>query len=229
MSEVGTPVVVALLAALVVLGGTPWVLRRLAEPPPDHPDVATKIPYTTLAARWFVAPTAVVTLGATLVPGLVLPPSAQPPWVVLSTLGVLLAAVDAATTWLPRRLTYISWWAMFAALGLAALLGVGGPALLRAGVGAVAAGGLYLLIWRLSRGGFGFGDVRYAPLLGAAAGGVSYTLLLWALTLGSVAGAVHGLGRLARGRRGEFAYAPSMLAGCFLALLLSAVVSEWPG
>ena len=229
MSEVVGPVTVALVAALVVLIATPWVLRRLPEPATEQPDAATKIPYTALATRRFTTATATVTLGATLVCALLLPGPALPPWVVLATVGVLLAAIDSATTWLPRRLTYAGWWAMLAALGLSAALGAGGPALARAGVGAVVAGGLYLIVWRLSRGGFGFGDVRYAPLLGAAAGGVSLTLLLWALTLGSVAGAVHGVVRLARGRRGEFAYAPSMLAGCFLALLLRAVVSGLPG
>lgn len=228
MFEVGAPVVTALLAALAVLLASPWVLRRLSEPPPDRPDAATKIPYVNLATRRFATTTAILCLGAALLSGLLLSPSAQPPWLVLATVGVLLAVVDAETTWLPRRLTYAGWAAMALAVGLSALLGADPMHLVRAIVGAVVAGGLYLFIWRVSRGGFGFGDVRYAPLLGAATGGVSLTLLLWALTLGSVAGAVDGIVRLARGRRGEFAYAPSMLAGCYLALLLQGLLSVLP-
>lgn len=73
----------------------------------------------------------------------------------------------------------------------------------------------------MTRGGFGFGDVRYAPLVGAATATVSWTLLAWALVLGSLVGAVLGLVRLARRRRGAFAYAPAILAGSYLAVALA--------
>ena len=76
----------------------------------------------------------------------------------------------------------------------------------------------------MSRGGFGFGDVRFAPLIGAAAAAHSLSLLLWALVLGSLVGAVQGLVRLARRRRAPFPYAPAMLTGAYLALVASAAV-----
>ena len=72
-------------------------------------------------------------------------------------------------------------------------------------------------MWLASRGGFGFGDVRFAPLVGAPAAAHSWSLLLWALLLGSVAGAVWGLVRMLRGRRGPYPYAPWLLAGGYLA------------
>jgi leader peptidase (prepilin peptidase) / N-methyltransferase len=71
----------------------------------------------------------------------------------------------------------------------------------------------------VTRGGFGFGDVRFAPLLGAATASHSWSLLIWGLTFGTAVGAVHGAGRLARRRVGGFPYAPSMLAGCYLAVV----------
>jgi len=74
-------------------------------------------------------------------------------------------------------------------------------------------------VWAVTRGGFGYGDVRYAPLLGAATAGDSWTLLIWALTLGTAVGAGHGTARLIRRRPGAFPYAPSMLAGCYLAVV----------
>jgi leader peptidase (prepilin peptidase)/N-methyltransferase len=142
---------------------------------------------------------------------------------VLAILGVLLAAIDARTSWLPLRLTQIAWLAMaIAALVSAVLSGdiwVAGRAI----VGAAIAGTLYLLVWLISRGGFGFGDVRFAPLLGAASAAGSWTLLWLTLLLGTVIGGFLGLLRLARGRREAFPYAPSMLIGAYAACLVTMI------
>ena len=154
---------------------------------------------------------------ATTVTWLTGPPAIQPLWWVLATLGVLLAAIDARTTWLPLPLTRLAWAAMVAAGVVAYALGAGWPSLLRAAAGAAVALLLYLVVWLASRGGFGFGDVRFAPLVGAPAAAHSWSLLLWALLLGSVAGAVWGLVRMLRGRRGPYPYAPWLLAGGYLA------------
>ena len=59
------------------------------------------------------------------------------------------------------------------------LVGRRAGVVVRAAAGAAIGGGLYLLVWLLSRGGFGFGDVRFAPLLGAAAAAEPWTLLWW--------------------------------------------------
>ena len=69
----------------------------------------------------------------------------------------------------------------------------------RALAGAAIAGGLYLLV-AFSLGGFGFGDVRFAPLLGGAAAADSWTLLWCTLLLGTVTGGLMGLLRPAQGR-----------------------------
>ena len=74
-----------------------------------------------------------------------------------------------------------------------------------------------MVVELVTRGGIGFGDVRFAPLVGAATAATSWTLLAWALVLGSLTGALVGLVRLALRRRGSFAYAPSILAGAYLA------------
>ena len=110
---------------------------------------------------------------------------------------------------------------MAVAAVLAASLGGGVWVAVRALAGAAIAGGLYLLVWLLSHGGFGFGDVRFAPLLGAAAAADSWTLLWWTLLLGTVAGGLIGLLRLAQGWRGAFPYAPSMLIGAYAACLVT--------
>lgn len=210
----------ALVAAAVLATGlaTRPLLRRLPEPA----DGAGKTAYADLATPGCTVGCALLSGLAATAGWLARPVAEQPLWWVLATLGVLLAAVDARTTWLPLRLTRLAWAAM-AGAGLAALaLGVGWPALIRAGVGAGVAGLLYWAVWRLSRGGFGFGDVRFAPLIGAPAAVGSWSLLVGALFLGSVLGAAYGLVRLARGRRGPFPYAPAMLAGAYLACGISA-------
>ena len=141
----------------------------------------------------------------------------------LAILGVLLAAIDGRTGWLPLKLTRTAWVAMAVAALLAVLLGGGFWVAVRAVAGAAIAGGLYLLVWLVSHGGFGFGDVRFAPLLGAAAAADSWMLLWWALLLGTVAGGLVGVLRLARGRREAFPYAPSMLVGTYAACLVTMI------
>jgi leader peptidase (prepilin peptidase)/N-methyltransferase len=209
----------ALLAGLAVLVGTAPLLRRLPEPHADDPGADRKIRYDRLATPRFVLGVTAVATAAALVGWASMPPRLQPLWMVLATVGVLLAAIDAVTTWLPRRLTYLGWLAMLAAAGLSAALGAGADELLRGVLGGLVAGLVYWLIWTLTRGGFGFGDVRFAPLLGTAAAAHSWALLAAALLLGSVLGAVHGLLRLLQREPAEFPYAPSMLAGTYLAAL----------
>jgi leader peptidase (prepilin peptidase)/N-methyltransferase len=212
------------------------VLRRLPEPappepappepappepaPPEPADSAGKHLYRNLGSARFVICCGVLAGLAAAISWRSLPHYVQPMWSVLAILGVLLAAIDARTSWLPLRLTRIAWLAMAIAGLLSALLGgvlVAG----RAAAGAAIAGALYLFVWLISRGGFGFGDVRFAPLLGAAAAADSWTLLWGTLLLGTVVGGFVGLLRLARGRREAFAYAPSMLTGAYAACLLT--------
>jgi leader peptidase (prepilin peptidase)/N-methyltransferase len=217
VSGSGAFVTAALLTGLVTATAAGPVLRALPEPA----DVPEKITYRSLVTPGFLLLCGGLAAAAAALSWHSTPLAAQPLWTVLSTVGILLAAIDARTTWLPLRLTQIAWLLMVLATLAAAVLGGGWPMLLRCGVGAGTAGALYLVGWLLTRGGFGFGDVRFAPLLGAAAGADSWRLLLWALFLGTAVGGIHGLVRLARSRTGPFPYAPSMLAGAYLALAAS--------
>ena len=109
---------------LAVFLATPAVLRRLPEPRTGprsrrrtaDPDDA-KIPYAALATRRFAAIVGVLSAAAVAVPALALPRRCLPGWLVLATLGLLLAAIDARTTWLPLPLTRVAWVAMAAATG----------------------------------------------------------------------------------------------------------------
>jgi leader peptidase (prepilin peptidase)/N-methyltransferase len=217
----------ALATGLATAGATAPLLRRLPEPSAEDLGNETKITYAQLARTRFIAGAAAVSVAAAIVSWTLFPVRLQPLWTVLAVLGVLVAAIDALTTWIPRRLTHVAWLAMLVAVGLAAVLGASLADAVRTGIGALLAGGLYLLMWAVSRGAFGFGDVRFAPLLGAAAAAHSWQLLAATLALGSVVGAGHGLARLSLsalrpepGRTAEFPYAPSMLAGAYLAAVI---------
>ena len=205
-------VLLVVLAALPVLLATRSVLVRLPEP--AEPE--GKTPYRSLPTRRFVATCTTLAAGCAGLVALTLPRATWPLWWVLCAPALVAVAVDARTTWLPIGLTRLVWAAAVGAAAVGALLG-GVSLLVRSGVGAAAAALLYLVLWRLSRGGLGFGDVRLAPVLGAAAASVGWSTLFSTLLLGSLTGAVVGVVLTLRGRPGAFAYAPSMLAGAFLA------------
>jgi leader peptidase (prepilin peptidase)/N-methyltransferase len=213
----------ALCAVATTVAAGP-LLRRLPEPDPGQPDAATKIPYATLADRRFAIGCGLLSLGLGWTSWALLPAALQPPWIVLATLGVLLAAIDLRTTWLPLRLVRPGWLLMLLTVALSAVVLRDGWVLVRGLAGALAAGALFALVWAVSRGGFGFGDVRFALFIGAAPATVSPTVWIWSLLLGSLAGAVVGLIRLIGGRRSGFPYAPTMLLGCYLALAWSVAV-----
>jgi len=215
------PAAVAMALMIAVAGAllVRPVLQRLPEPA----DADGKPPYRNLASIPFLLSCGVLAGAAAAVSWLSLPHYTQPMWSVLAILGVLLAAIDVRTSWLPLRLTQVAWLAMAAAAITAALLGGGGWVAVRAVAGATIAGAVYLLVWLISRGGFGFGDVRFAPLLGAAAAADSWTLLWLTLLLGTVVGGLVGLVRLAQRRREAFPYAPSMLIGAYAACIVTMI------
>ena len=146
------------------------------------------------------------------------PPAALPVWLVLSTLGVALAAVDGSTTWIPAGPTRWTWLVMAAAAASSLLVGSGWTDLLRTVAGAVVAGLLYLGLWVLTRGGFGFGDVRFVPLVAGPAAAVSVDVLMAALVTGTVLALMHGLWRHVTHRPGWQPWAPTLTLGAFLAV-----------
>jgi leader peptidase (prepilin peptidase)/N-methyltransferase len=224
IAEALAAVAMALMIAVACALLARPVLQRLPEPAAlDDQNIDAKPLYRDLAGIPFLLSCGVLAGLAAVVSWLSLPLYAQPMWSVLAILGVLLAAIDARTSWLPLRLTQIAWLAMAIAALVSALLSGDIWVAGRATVGAAIAGTLYLLVWLISRGGFGFGDVRFAPLLGAASAAGSWTLLWLTLLLGTVIGGFLGLLRLARGRREAFPYAPSMLIGAYAACLVTMI------
>lgn len=210
--------IAAAVAALASGCLSPLYLRRAPEPT-DDPDSATKTPYRALANPRFALLVGLLALVSGLTTVAFIPTAGWSAWSCLCCLGALAAAIDGATTWIPRGLT----WAMGAvgASGIAAWAALAGDpwVAVRAVGGATAVGGFFYLFWRVT-GGIGFADVRLMTVVGAVTAAHSVQTALWGVLCGTLLGALWGIAhRLLRGP-GEFAYGPSLWAGPFIALAL---------
>jgi leader peptidase (prepilin peptidase)/N-methyltransferase len=207
------------IAVAIALGlATPRLLRALP-PPFDEPEAR---PYDALATRGFAAVALVLTtLAGTLVLAVVAPLSFA--WAGLGTVGVLAAMIDARTGYLPAALMRAGWVLTVAGAAITAALLADWQVLGRAAAGAAATTALFWLFHRFG-GGFGFGDVRLAPIVGATAASAGWPTLFDALILGGLLGVVWGLVWRARGHTEAFPYGPALVAGPYLALLGTAAL-----
>jgi leader peptidase (prepilin peptidase) / N-methyltransferase len=112
---------------------------------------------------------------------------------------------------------------------LASALSVDWDSLLRAFMGWVVAGGLFVLLWFIYPKGMGYGDVRLSGVLGIALGWLGWAELLVGVYSGFLLGAFGG-GLLALLRivdRKRYPFGPFMLAGAVVGVLLGPLVSAW--
>lgn len=193
-------------------------------------EFAAKPAYRSLATTGFSLITATVSAASAAIAVITQSPMTWPLWFVFGTVAVVLAAIDAVTTWLPSAIVYPGWLAMVAALlaAGAASAADGSPVLamvIRVLGCAGVAGGFFLLLWIVTRGrGVAFGDVRLMPLVGAVAGAISWPALYWSLLLGSLVGAVMAAVCWIAGRRDGLPYAPALVSGPYAAALLLSVL-----
>jgi leader peptidase (prepilin peptidase) / N-methyltransferase len=146
------------------------------------------------------------------------------PMLALAAGSVAMSAVDLRVMRIPTRFVYVTGAAVAAGLVLVAV--VDGPArrLGGAAVGAAVYGGLLLVLHLVSPRALGFGDVRLATLMGAAAGWCAWradhpvlTAVQGAVNAGllaGLAGSVVGVVLLVvRGRNHPFPFGPAIAAG----------------
>lgn len=145
------------------------------------------------------------------------------PYLLLATLGVLLAAVDLACLRLPDVLVKPGFVAGAAMLvGLAAVLPGGWSSLLRAGLAAGVLSGGYLILAILPGGALGYGDVKLAGLLGLFLGWLGWGEVLAGALLPFVINGVVAFGLLAVRRVTRHTlvpFGPAMLFGGWLAVV----------
>lgn len=217
----------AIVAAVVAGAGTGWaagpILRWCPEPVDVHDKPAT---YRALATPRFRTGVALLAAGATLTACTFTPAPLLPLWLVASTLGVLIAVVDAALTWVPARLSHLSWAATALSLIGVQLLTGSWPQVGTIVAAAVAVGLTFVLVWRITYPNLGFADVRFAPVVAALAASLGLTSLFASVLATTVVAAMHLLIRRARQVRGLQPYTPAMLAGPFLSVVAAVVVGQ---
>jgi leader peptidase (prepilin peptidase) / N-methyltransferase len=141
--------------------------------------------------------------------------AAIPAYCILCAALVALTWIDLRTQRLPREITYTAMILGAIALVIAALALDEPERIWMAALGATIALVTMWLIYTLSRGGMGDGDVRLAPLLGMYLGWLNPGIVLPGLFFGFIAGALVGVAMMAGDRAGRHTAVPF---GPFLAL-----------
>lgn len=147
-------------------------------------------------------------------------------WLAAAT--VSLALIDLDVHRLPNAIVLPLYVAGAALLTASAIVSGDGAPLVRAGVGAIALGGVYLLLAVAVPGGMGGGDVKLAGALGLYLGWLGWP----ELAVGSLAAFIGGglfsivllLTRRA-GRRTGVPFGPWMLAGAWLGIFAGAPIA----
>lgn len=211
--------VTAALLAVCCVALTPLLLSWL-----PAPQEAPQVRFDKLATRRF----RLLALGITASLGwlclTLIDASLWPVWLPLIGLGTLLGLIDAQTTFLPFRLSYLTLTLVSLGTLASAWLRSDPWSLVWAAAGSAAAAGLFWLLWRFSGEKFGFGDVRLAAVLGVVGGATSPQVLYWMFLLGTLIGAIWAIVVRLQGRH-QFAYGPALLLGGPAALLLNAALS----
>ena len=142
----------------------------------------------------------------------------------LAVSTVPLAFIDVAVKRLPDVFTGAAYAATAVFLFLAATVGGHWGALGRAAMGGLTLAAVYLALLLISPSGMGLGDVKLAASLGTMLAWTSWDLLLLGGFAGFALAAVYSVVLLATGRatrKQAIPFGPFMIAGAFLALLLS--------
>ncbi len=140
---------------------------------------------------------------------------ALPAFCVMGAGLIALSWIDLRTKRLPRQIIYVTAVVGVPLLTLAAVVRHEPRRIWMMLLGAACALAFMGLVYLLSRGGMGDGDVRLSPLLGAYLGWLNPGLVAVGLFIGFLAGAVVGVAMMAAGRAGRKTAVPF---GPFLAL-----------
>ena len=154
--------------------------------------------------------------------------SAVPAYLLLAWLSVVLVWIDSDVHRLPNGLTYPAYPTVFGLLLLASLI-EGDRRWLGALVGMAALVLLFGLLWLVSRGQVGLGDVKWSGVIGLSLGYLGVDALVVGTMATFLIGGVLALFALAfRGASGStpLAYGPAMCAGAFVAILSGLSVAD---
>lgn len=149
--------------------------------------------------------------------------AAIPAYCILMAVLVAQTWIDLRTQRLPREITYAGMALGAVALGVAAIVLDEPARIWMMALGAVIALATMGLIYAVSKGGMGDGDVRLAPLLGMFLGWLNPGIVLPGLFFGFVAGAVVGVAMMALDRaerRTAVPFGPFLALGTVVAIFV---------
>jgi leader peptidase (prepilin peptidase)/N-methyltransferase len=132
--------------------------------------------------------------------------------------------IDVRVRRLPDALTLGGAAALIAVLSAGAAVTGDAAPLVRGVLGGLTMAGVLLVLHLASPSGMGFGDVKLGLLLGVLVGSQSVGLVLWALIVAGLAGAVAGVVLMLRHRRWHVTlpFGPCLVAGAVLVLAIGA-------
>ncbi|MGZ4127483.1 MAG: prepilin peptidase [Actinomycetota bacterium] len=144
---------------------------------------------------------------------------------------VVLSFIDLEHKLLPNRIVGPALATGVVLTGVAAALGPGAGAWVRALAGGAVAFGFFLLLAIISPRGMGMGDVKLSSVLGLALGYLGWGRLFVGLLLSFIAGAVGGIGLIAArkaGMKSEVPFGPYLALGTIVSILFGGpLVRAW--
>lgn len=148
----------------------------------------------------------------------------------LAAAGLALTITDLDHKRIPNRILIPATSGATVLLAAAAFAHGAPGSFLRALAGGGAYFGLLFVVALVARGGFGFGDVKLAFLLGEFAAFVSWAALVVAVLAGFAIGGLVSLALLAVGKVGRkdaIPFGPAMIAGAFIAIAWGDAIADW--
>lgn len=143
--------------------------------------------------------------------------------------GIALTIIDVEHFRLPDAIVLPSVAVVTSLLAVAALLRADWGQLVAVLGGAAVLFGVYFLIVLVYPGGMGGGDIKLAPMIGAALGFIGWSAIAVGAFFGFLLGALYGLGMIAlrRGtRKTGIPFGPFMLAGAWLGILFGPAIMD---
>lgn len=180
-------------------------------------ELATGLAFVVVASLFLGMPTAATTPVALA-------------YLYLASISIALALIDLDTRRLPDPIVLPSYVVMLALFTIAAFLGAGWDALLRAAIGGAALFAFYFVLRVIRPAGMGGGDVKLAGVLGIALAWLGWGSLIVgafaAFLLGGVFGVTLLITRRA-GRKSAIPFGPWMLVGTWIGILAGETVAAW--
>ena len=139
------------------------------------------------------------------------------PTLPLAWFGPWLSAIDLDVRRLPNRLLAAHAGFVAAGVGAAAFITNGPIIAIQAALGGAVGFAVFWILDRLRPGGFGWGDGKYVPIIGAATAAVSLTIEWWAFLIACAAAII---ATPFRRRRTAFPFGPWLAIGALAAIAL---------